>query len=81
MEFSNGGEVEIEGTIYSIAGKISMDLVAIHSRDSAIKTGQDAIFWGTNSSRLETLAGKYNKTPYEFLTGVSKRVKRNYICE
>ena len=80
-ELSNGGEVEIEGAIYSIAGKISMDLVAIHSRDSAIKTGQDAIFWGTNSSRLETLAGKYNKTPYEFLTGVSKRVKRNYICE
>ena len=81
MELSNRGEVEIEGTIYPIAGKISMDFVAICCRDLKIKTGQEAIFWGGNAMnlRLESLAEKYEKIPYELLTGVTKRVKRNYI--
>ena len=77
------GEVEIEGNIYPIVGKVSMDLVAILCRDLEIKIGQDAIFWGSDNMnlRLETLVGKYDKMPYEFLTCVTKRVKRNYIYE
>ena len=39
VEFSNQGEVEIEGAKYPIVGKISMDLVAIRCRDLKIKTG------------------------------------------
>ena len=58
-----------------------MDFVAICCRDLKIKTGQEAIFWGGNAMnlRLESLAEKYEKIPYELLTGVTKRVKRNYI--
>ena len=83
VEFSNRGEVEIEGNLYPIIGRVSMDLVAIRCGSMEIKTGQKAIFWGSNdvNLRLETLAGEYEKIPYEFLTGVSKRVKRNYINE
>ena len=83
VELSNMGEVEIEGNIYPIVGKVSMDLVAILCRDLEIKIGQDAIFWGSDNMnlRLETLVGKYDKMPYEFLTCVTKRVKRNYIYE
>ena len=82
-QLSNKGEVEIAGRIYPIAGKISMDLVAIRCRDLEITTGQEAIFWGSDNLnfRLETLAVKYKKNPYVFLTGVTKRVKRNFINE
>ena len=70
-------------SLYPIVGKISMDLVAIRCGALEIKTGQEAIFWGSDDMnlRLEALAGKYDKNPYEFLTGVTKRVKRNYIHE
>ena len=83
MEFSNRGEVEIEGNLYPIVGRVSMDLVAIRCGSMEIKTGQEAIFWGSENLnlRLETLAAKYEKVPYEFLTGLTKRVKRNYINE
>jgi alanine racemase len=83
VEFSNRGEVEIEGNIYPIVGKVSMDLVAIRCRELKIIAGQKAIFWGSDdiNFRLETLAGKFEKNLYEFLTGVTKRVKRNYIHE
>jgi len=82
-EFSNNGEVEIEGNRYPIVGKISMDLVAIRCRNMDIKIGQEAIFWGSDNKdlRLETLADRYKKIPYEFLTSVTKRVKRNFIYE
>ena len=83
VEYSNMGEVEIEGNKYPIVGKVSMDLVAIRCRNMDIKTGQEAIFWGSDDMnlRLEALAEKFEKIPYEFLTGVTKRVKRNYIHE
>ena len=83
VEFSNRGEVEIEGNIYPIVGKVSMDLVAIRCRNLEITAGQEAIFWGSDdiNLRLETLAGKFEKNLYEFLTGVTKRVKRHYIHE
>ena len=83
LAFSNSGNVEINGSQYSVAGKVSMDLVAIRCKNGNISEGDEAIFWGgdNNNIRVETLAKKYNKTPYEFLTGVSKRVVRNIINE
>jgi alanine racemase len=83
VELSNGGEVEIEGIIYPIVGKVSMDLVAICCKELEIKTGNIATFWGSDNKKLclETLAKKHKKIPYEFLVGVTKRVKRNYIYE
>ncbi len=83
VEFSNSGEVEIEGNIYPIVGKVSMDLVAIRCSNLEITLGQEAIFWGSDdiNLRLETLAEKFEKNIYEFLTHVTKRVKRNYIHE
>jgi len=83
LEFSDKGQVEIEENIYPIVGKISMDLVAIRCGDMKIKVGQEAVFWGSDNLafRLEKLAQKYEKIPYEFLTCVTKRVKRNFIYE
>ena len=60
-----------------------MDLVAVRCTGGNISEGDEAIFWGSDhgNTRLEYLAKKYNKIPYEFLTGVSNRVKRNLINE
>ena len=81
--FSNSGIVEIKGSQYPIIGKVSMDLIAINCGEDAIKEGDDAVFWGgeDENTQLEYLAKKYKKIPYEFLTGVSARVKRNLINE
>ena len=81
--FSNSGSVEIKGAQYSIAGKVSMDLVAVRCEDGNISDNDEAVFWGGDhkNTRLEYLAIKYGKIPYEFLTGVSARVARNLINE
>ena len=81
--FSNSGSVEIKGSHYPIVGKVSMDLVAVRCTGGNISEGDEAIFWGSDhgNTQLEYLAKKYNKIPYEFLTGVSNRVKRNFINE
>ena len=46
-----------------------------------ITQGNEAILWGSDDLCLEFLSKKYGKIPYEFLTGISKRVKRNYVNE
>ena len=81
--FSNSGSVEIKGAQYPIAGKVSMDLVAVRCEDGNISDNDEAVFWGGDheNTRLEYLAIKYGKIPYEFLTGVSARVARNLINE
>ena len=60
-----------------------MDLVAVRCDEANISKGDEAIFWGGDHkiTRLEHLAKQYNKIPYEFLTGVSNRVKRNLLNE
>ena len=81
MEFSNTGKIEINNILYSLIGKVSMDLIAVRDHIGGVQINQDAIFWGSKSLRLELLSKEYNIIPYEFLTGVSKRVKRIYIDE
>jgi alanine racemase len=58
-----------------------MDLIAVNCGDDAINEGDYGVFWGgeDENTQLEYLAKKYKKIPYEFLTGISTRVKRNLI--
>ena len=81
--FSNSGSVDIKGTQFPIAGKVSMDLVAVRCEGGDIADDDEAVFWGGDheNTQLEYLAIKYGKIPYEFLTGVSARVARNLINE
>lgn len=76
--FSNNGSVDINGSLFPIIGKVSMDLVSILC-DDKVSIGDEVVFWGGKNSKLEDLSKKYKKIPYEFLTGVSNRVNRNYI--
>ena len=60
-----------------------MDLVAVRCEDGNIADDDEAVFWGGDheNTKIEYLAIKYGKIPYEFLTGVSGRVARNLINE
>ena len=82
-DFSNSGGVEFNGCIYPIIGKVSMDLIAINCGEDTINEGDEAVVWGGDheNNQLEYISKKYSKIPYEFLTGVSVRVKRNLINE
>jgi len=82
-DFSNSGGVELNGCIYPIIGKVSMDLIAINCGEDTINEGDEAVIWGGDheNNQLEYISKKYSKIPYEFLTGVSARVKRNLINE
>ena len=81
VEMSNFKQVEIKGKYYPILGKVSMDLICVGIGGMEVELGDDAIFWGSSlpESRVENLSQKYSKNPYEFLTGVSKRVERVYL--
>lgn len=80
LDFSKGGKVEIKGKLHPISGKASMDLITISCLNSNITQGDYATFWGSDAAemKLENLAKKYNRIPYELLTGVTARVKRIY---
>ena len=82
-DFSNSGGVELNGCIYPMIGKVSMDLIAINCGEDTINEGDEAVIWGGDheNNQLEYISKKYSKIPYEFLTGVSARVKRNLINE
>ena len=77
--FNNNGIVVYNGNPMPIRGKVSMDMIAVDLKDYTINVGDYAIIWGDNSLKLENLAKKYNKIPYEFLVSLSDRVERIYL--
>ena len=81
--FSNSYSVEINNELYPIIGKVSMDLIAIKCNNDKINIGDRAVLWGGKKlqTSLEVVSKKFNRIPYEFLTGITNRVKRNYINE
>lgn len=81
LSFSKGGQVDINGKLHPISGKVSMDLITVSCLDVAINQGDYATFWGSEipDLKLEILAKKYNTIPYKLLTGVTARVKRVYV--
>ncbi len=82
LALSNSGSVEIHGENCPIIGKVSMDLIAVKCVNNNIAIGDQAIFWGgSKNTSLECVAKKSKCIPYQFLTGVSSRVSRNYIYE
>jgi len=79
LEFSNSGVVIFNGLKLPILGKVSMDLITIDCTNIDLNIGDNVTIWGSNNHRIETLSGGINKNPYTFLTGVTQRVKREYI--
>lgn len=78
-KLSNSGKVLIDGIAANIIGNISMDLTAVDVTDIPnVKYLDEAIFWGNNLS-IDLVARLANKIPYELMTSLSDRVKREYV--
>jgi len=81
-DFTNTGEVLIQGKRYPMVGTVTMDHIMVHVGDDPIKPGDEVILWGEAYQRclqLIEIAHKIGTIPYELTCGVSKRVKRVYV--
>lgn len=70
----NGAPVQIAGQFAPLAGRVSMDMIAVDVTDIAsVTVGTAALIWGP-SLPVERVAGHAGTIPYELLCGVSQRV-------
>ena len=82
-DFMNVGEVVFDDKKLPIIGKVSMDTVCNDITSENVKKGDSVSIWGDPSKTitLESLSKKYNRIPYEYLTAISERVRKEYIYE
>jgi alanine racemase len=81
-DLSNGvGTMIVHQKHCPIVGKISMDMTTIdvtHIEDVTI--GDEVIIYNAENS-LNVISNKTNRTPYELITAISRRVPRIYVRE
>lgn len=75
----NGTPVWVAGQIHALAGRVSMDMIAIDigQRDD-VKIGDPVILWGKELP-VELVASAAGTIPYELLCSVSQRVNYVYL--
>jgi alanine racemase len=75
------GKILIKGNLYPIIGNICMDMTMVDiSGGEGIKEGDEVIVFGSEPSVTE-VAEWAGTISYEFLTGISGRVRRLYLQE
>ena len=79
-EIEQGAPVLIDGKRFPLVGRVSMDLICVEIKNSRIETGDIAILWG-ESLRVEEIARLAKTIPYTLLTGISRRVGREFLEE
>ena len=80
-ELSNGvGFMLVQNKRCPIVGKICMDMTMIDISHLDVSVGDEVIIYNEDNS-LEKIGIKINKTSYELLTAISKRVPRIYVRE
>ena len=79
-EIEQGAPVLIDGKRFPLVGRVSMDLVCVEIKNSRIEPGDIAILWG-ESLRVEEIARLAKTIPYTLLTGISRRVGREFLEE
>lgn len=77
---SNCGEAYISGKRYPIVGRICMDLCMVDVTDSDVKVGDTAELFGEHIS-VNELSDKLNTIPYEIISGVGRRIHREYVTK
>lgn len=78
-ELGNGiGQVIIAGKRVPIVGKICMDMCMVDVTGLDVKEGDEVIIYG-DDNRVDHIAERIHRIPYELLTSISKRVQRVYI--
>ena len=79
-EIEQGAPVLIDGKRFPLVGRVSMDLICVEIKNSRIEPGDIAILWG-ESLRVEEIARLAKTIPYTLLTGISRRVGREFLEE
>jgi alanine racemase len=73
-QIGNGAPVMVDGKQCAIAGRVSMDMIAINLVASPTSTvGSDVVLWG-NELPVERMAECAGTIPYELVCGISQRV-------
>lgn len=76
---ANGTPVLINGKQAGIAGRVSMDMIAVDITDlPPVSCGDPVILWGAGLP-AETIAPHAGTIPYELLCGVSQRVALEFL--
>ncbi len=79
-EIEQGSPVLINGKRFPLVGRVSMDLICVEIKNSRTQLGDIAVLWG-DLLPVEEIA-RYAKTiPYTLLTGISSRVRREFLEE
>ena len=79
--FSNGkGMVLIKGQMAPIVGNVCMDMCMADVTGLHVSQGDEAVLFGESPSIVD-LAMNIGTIPYELLTGIGPRVKRQYILD
>jgi alanine racemase len=71
---TNTTPVLINDALHLLAGRVSMDMIAVDIGNAKVAIGDKAILWGDEKLRVETVAHHSGTIAYELLTGVSARV-------
>ncbi|MBW5290404.1 MAG: Alanine racemase, biosynthetic [Candidatus Ruthia sp. Asou_11_S2] len=70
----NGTPVLVNNTLCPLTGRVSMDLICVDISNVNVNVGDNAILWGNQQLRIETIAKHSATIAYELLIGVSSRV-------
>ena len=75
----NSAYVLVEGVKAKVIGRVSMDLTAVDlSNCKNPNYDSEVILWG-NNLKIDKVSKFANSIPYELMTSVSRRVKREYV--
>ena len=78
-QVGSGSPVLVEGRELTIAGRVSMDMIAIYLDESSdAKVGSVVTLWG-GALAVEKVADCAGTLPYELVCGISQRVGVDYV--
>lgn len=76
---ANGTPVAINGQIYPLAGRVSMDMITVDiTGQESVAIGDKAELWG-ELVNINEVAEKSGTISYELMTKITNRVKRDYL--
>ena len=75
----SGTEVLVDGSIAEIVGRVSMDLITVDvTAVPGVRVGSEVVFWNQTLT-INRLASKLKVAPQILMTGLTSRVKREYV--
>lgn len=74
----NKAQVNIQGQLKGIVGRVCMDQLMVNVGDVDVQIGDEVILFGADAPTAETLGQLAGTVSYEMLTSLGTRVKRVY---